>query len=62
MYAKGQGVIKGYVEAYAWVSAAAAQGNDTATNYRDLVAEEMSNEQLEKAQELSKVYYEKYVK
>jgi TPR repeat protein len=62
MYVKGQGVIKDYVEAYAWGNIVAAQGDKDAGNNRDMVARDMAPAQLGKAQELSKDYYQKYVK
>lgn len=62
MYADGRGVIKDNIMAYAWLNVAAAQGNDKARKVRYFAEKEMTSTQLEKAQELSKVYFQKYVK
>jgi hypothetical protein len=62
MYVEGLGVIKDYVEAYTWWNVAAAQGVEGARKNRDVIAKDMAPAQLGKAQELSKVYYQKYVK
>jgi TPR repeat protein len=61
-YFKGRGVIKDDVEAYVWWNVAAAQGKEVAGKYRDLIAKTMTPAQIAKAQELSKVYFQKYVK
>jgi TPR repeat protein len=62
MHVVGQGVIKDDVEAYAWWNVSAAQGYEDAGNKRDLISKKMTSAQIEKVQELSKVYYQKYVK
>lgn len=62
IYFNGHGINRDVVEAYAWWDLAVAQGNKAARKNRDIVAEEMNTSQLKKAQELSKVYYKKYVK
>ena len=54
MYGTGRGVPQDYVQAYAWYSIAAANGDETARANRDIVAAEMSANQLEEAQKLSK--------
>jgi TPR repeat protein len=62
MYTLGQGVIQDTVETYTWWNVDAAQGDENARKQKDSIAKKMTPIQLEKAQELSKVYYEKYVK
>ena len=54
MFGTGRGVPQDYVEAYAWYSIAAAAGDEIARANRDIVASEMSANQLEEAQNLSK--------
>jgi TPR repeat protein len=61
-YVRGRGVITDDVEAYVWWNVAAAQGKEAAGKYRDLIAKKMTPAQIAKAQELSKVYFQKYVK
>jgi TPR repeat protein len=61
-YVKGEGVIKDDVEAYVWWNVAAAQGKEVAGKYRDLIAKTMTPAQIAKAQELSKLYFQKYTK
>jgi TPR repeat protein len=58
----GNGAIKDTVEAYAWFNVAAAQGNKNARINQQKIEKIMTPSQLEKGQELSKQYYEKYVK
>ena len=54
MYKNGQGVLQDYVAAYAWYSLSAYNGYDDGKAYRDSIAKEMTPEQLEKGQELSR--------
>ena len=58
LYAKGQGVTKDYVKAYAWWNVAALQGNERAEEFREGLLEDMSTDQIDKGQELSKQLYE----
>ena len=60
MYGNGEGVPKDNVNAYAWLNVAAANGNDHGPKNRGLIAKDMTPEQIAKAQELSKVWFEKY--
>jgi TPR repeat protein len=62
LYYNGDGVIKDDFEAYACWNVAAAQGYEDARGNRGLLEKEMTASQIEKAQELSKEYYDKYVK
>ena len=59
-YYKGQGVLKDDVNAYAWFNVGSANGSDKASKNRDLIAKEMTPEQIAEAQELSKVWFEEY--
>lgn len=54
MYGTGRGVPQDYVEAYAWYSIAAAAGDETARANRDIVAAEMSPNQIAEGQKLAK--------
>jgi hypothetical protein len=60
MYDSGQGVLKDDVNAYAWCNVASANGAKNGSNSREMVAKEMTPEQIAKAQELSKVWFEEY--
>ena len=50
MYEKGQGVAQDYVSAHVWFNLASANGHDKADENRDLVAKEMTTEQIDEAQ------------
>jgi TPR repeat protein len=60
MYVLGNGVPKDLVNAYAWLNVASANGEEKASESRDGNARFMTPEQIAKAQELSKVWFEKY--
>ena len=60
MYYTGQGILKDTVNAYAWCNVASANGSKVASKNRDLIAKEMTPEQIAEAQKLSKVWFEKY--
>ena len=53
MYDKGQGVPQDYVQAYMWLTLAAAQGVKQAPEARDRLARQMSSAQIEEAQQLA---------
>ena len=59
MYANGEGVPEDDVTAYAWLNVAAAQGN--ADEGKKIVAEHMTQGQIQKAQTLSKLYWKRDV-
>jgi TPR repeat protein len=59
-YYKGQGVLKDDVNDYAWAYAGSANGNDQGSKNRDIIAKEMTPEQIAEAQKLSKVWFEKF--
>jgi TPR repeat protein len=45
-FARGQGVQQDYVEAYKWLNLAAGQGHTNAIKNRDLLAAQMTPEQI----------------
>jgi hypothetical protein len=59
-YALGHGVPEDMVSAYAWFNVASANGNEKASESRDRKARLMTPEQIAEAQELSKVWFEKF--
>ena len=61
MYAIGEGVPEDTVNAYAWFSIAAAQGNTSAKELKELVAEHMSRAQIAAAQARAREYWTRYV-
>ena len=61
MYASGEGLPKDYIKAYAWSSIAAMQGIDRAQRVKEFVAQDMTHNQIYKAQNLSRKYWEDYV-
>ena len=54
MYLFGIGVIEDEVMAHLWFNLAAAQGNKNAREYRDMVATEMTPDQIAEAQRLAR--------
>ncbi|MOA26485.1 Localization factor PodJL [compost metagenome] len=59
IYAKGQGMQEDYKEAYAWVSVSIANGKD-GVKMRDAIAEVLTADQLEQAQQTAAQYFEQY--
>ena len=53
MYANGTGVPQDDVLAYAWLTLAAAQGNELASENKDKLRTRMTPNQMARAQELS---------
>ena len=60
MYSIGEGVPEDILQAYAWLSIAAAQDDDQARELKALIAYDMTNAQIAKAQKLSRKYWEVY--
>ncbi|MCY4426065.1 MAG: SEL1-like repeat protein [Halieaceae bacterium] len=60
MYDSGEGVPEDDVQAYAWLSIAAAQGNEVAKTLKESIANDMTNAQIAEAQKLSRKYWEAY--
>ena len=54
MYRKGHGVPQDKVYAHMWYNIAATSGNKKAIKNRDILAEEMTPAQIEKAQDLAR--------
>ena len=62
MYVTGQGVPQDDVQAYAWLNLAAAQSNALdAQAWRDRIAESMTREEISRAQQLARDYWDAYV-
>lgn len=54
MYGNGQGVIQDYVRAHALFNIAAAQGSEHARSNRDIIARDMTPQQIADAQALAR--------
>ena len=61
MYYNGEGVPEDTVNAYAWCSIAAAQGDTSAKELKELVTGRMVRSQIAEAQKLSREYWTLYV-
>lgn len=61
MYGKGQGVAQDDVQAYAWLSAAAAQDDSVAASSRDYARSQLQGERWQQAEALAREYTQKYV-
>jgi hypothetical protein len=59
-YHEEKGVPKDMVKSYAWYNLAVANGFEWAADYRDIVAEQMTPEQIAEAQALSAKWFELY--
>jgi len=53
-YAKGEGVFQDYTYAHMWLNIANANGNNDASEARDIVQDLMTPAQIEKAQDLAR--------
>ena len=58
MYGNGRGVQQNYTEAYTWLSIAAAGGYDAANQNLNIVAEELTPEELSQAQQRATELFE----
>ena len=54
MYANGQGTLQEYERAHMWFNIAAAAGNSDALNGRELVANQMTPQQVAQAQKMAR--------
>jgi TPR repeat protein len=54
MYGKGEGVLQDKVTTYAWLNISAANGQEKAKKFKDLAANEMTPDQIAKAEALAK--------
>ena len=61
MYARGAGVARNYIEAYAWCKVSAAQHSQRALIKLKEIEPHLSAEQISLARKLSRRYYELYV-
>ncbi|MNR51479.1 hypothetical protein D3C85_1711560 [compost metagenome] len=59
-YYQGKGVPKNDQQDYAWLSVAAANGNDKAPEIRDMVANGLTSTDLTHAQTLAANYFDQY--
>jgi uncharacterized protein len=59
MYANGHGVLQDYKQTYVWYSLAATNGHSVASKWRDLVASELTPQQLSDAKQEAKVLFDK---
>ena len=60
MHAKGRGVPQDYIQAHMWFNLAAAQGNESAAENRDQIAEKLSPADVLEAQRMARVWRSKY--
>ena len=54
MYVKGQGVVQDYMRAHMWHNLGAAKGDSNAVKNRDIVAKQMTTQQIAEAQKLAR--------
>ena len=54
MYYNGEGIPQNYVLAYMWWNLSSSQGQKSARKNRDILEEEMTRQQIEKAQEMAR--------
>ncbi len=54
MYNNGYGVLQDYVRAHMWYNIVVSNGYETATEYRDGLAEKMTSAEIDKAQDLAR--------
>ena len=60
MYIDGKGVKKNYVKAHMYLNIASAKGRQRAKTNRDIVAKEMTPEQIAEAQKLAREWMKKH--
>ena len=54
MYNNGYGVVKDYMRAYIWFNLAAVTGDDDSVKNRDMIAKQMTPQQVAEAQKLAR--------
>ena len=54
LYGKGEGVVQDYARAHMWFNLAAANGRENGSEGRDLVAKEMTSDQIAEAQKMAR--------
>ena len=57
MYANGDGVLKDSVLAHMWANIATANGQETATEMRDVVERDMTRAEIDRATELARTVH-----
>jgi len=62
MHALGQGVEQNYVKAHMWLNIAASSGNERAIKVRDMVASNMTPNQINQAQKLAREWLQNHRK
>ena len=55
MYGTGRGVLADYVIAHMWADIGAANGNENGVQAREILAKEMTSEDISKAQAMARV-------
>ena len=60
LYYKGLGVSQDYVQSYMWATIAIAGGHERASANRDIVANEMTAEQIAEAEKLAQKWLEQH--
>ena len=60
MYDVGVGVLEDDIQAYAWISIAAAQGLENVKNIKEGLTGKMTRAEIAEAQKLSRKYWEDY--
>ena len=60
MYGEGLGVLRDYVNAYAFFAVAAARGHTSALQARQYVEQQLSDDDLAKADQLAESYYQRF--
>ncbi|MBT3481899.1 MAG: SEL1-like repeat protein [Opitutales bacterium] len=61
-YDNGEGVLQDDAKAHMWLNLAAANGIDVGSKARDLVAKEMTSEQIAEAQKMAREWMEEHEK
>ena len=54
MYDNGEGILQDFVKAHMWANISASNGNKNGAELRDMVADDMTPSQIEKAQDLAR--------
>ena len=62
MYDKGQGVTQDYASAHMWYNLVGSTGDADGAKNRDLIAKEMTPQQIEKAQDMARKCQERNLK
>ena len=58
LYYEGKGISQDYVQSHKWFNLAGASGNEDAREKRDIVAKQMTSEQIDEAQRLAREWME----